>query len=215
MNVLRKNFIIFRVILPILLSFVGFSCSNDQDRRYVAKVSLEDQITNLKTTIAKKDTLSEHEVALLENLKEYTDDRKPSVSVGEQNHSFNFDDLSRTHIEFNAITEPPVFESCENAGDPDAKRDCVAARVAKFVAENFDLIAGKDLKVAGIHEIDVSFVINTQGNIKEIKTRYAEPALEREAERVIAKLPKMIPGKHKGKPMASLYSLTLRYKVPS
>ena len=214
MKTLCKNFSGIQVIFLVLVCFAAVSCSHDLDKQQPKELSLTDQITNLEKTVAAKETLSKKEIALLDNLKEYAGDQKPSVSVGKQNHSFSFDDLSRTHVEFNAITEPPVFEACENAGDPDAKRECVAARVAKFVAENYDLSAGKDLKVAGIHEIDVSFVIDTQGTITNIKTRYAEPSLEREAERVIKKLPKMIPGKHKGKPMAALYSLPILYKVP-
>ena len=215
MNVLNTNFKSLVLILLGFSSLLVTSCSNDQDPKLSPELSLQDQITNLNKTLAQQDTLTEKEVALLQNLKNYAGDTKASVSVGEQNHSFNFDDLSRTHIEFNSIEEPPVFASCESAGDPAAKKECVEAQVAKFVDTHFNLSAGKDLKVAGIYEIDVSFVIDTEGNIKDIKTRYAEPALEREAERVIANLPKMIPGKHKGKTMASLYSLPIRYKVPS
>lgn len=214
MKSLQKNFYTYRLVLLIVLPCLALSCSKELEKRQVAELSLQEQIAILQQTIADKDSFSEKEIALLENLKRSTNDQKASVSVGEQNRSFDFDDLSRAHVEFNAIEEPPVFKSCENAGDPDAKRDCVAAEVAKFVTANFDLSAGKNLQVAGIHKIEVSFVIDVQGNITNIKTRHAEQTLEREAERVIARLPKMIPGKHKGKAMASLYSLPILYKVP-
>ena len=57
------------------------------------------------------------------------------------------------------------------------------------------------------------FVVNEQGLIEQIQTRAPHPALEKEAERVIGKLPRMEPGKQRGKPVPVSYTIPIRFKV--
>ncbi|MGB3774272.1 MAG: hypothetical protein WA951_03355 [Leeuwenhoekiella sp.] len=203
--------IITRVMALPILVFLWVSCTTEQQDKTGNKEGISEKIAALNTTIVQKEALTAREKSMLKQITTKYD--KASVTVGEQNRSFIFDDLSRDHIEFNAIDKVPVFPSCSGS-DRKAESDCVEDKIAKFVTDNFNISAGKNLEVSGIHEIDVSFIIDTDGAVRDIKTRYAEKSLEDEAKRVIALLPKMRPGAHKGKTMAALYSLPIQFKVP-
>ncbi len=198
--------------LPLLLIGVIIgSCTSEQKDQNIEKEGISEKIAALQTTLAQKKTLTAMEKSLLNNMVKKYD--RASVTVGQQNRSFNFDDLSNDHIEFNSIKKVPVFESCAE-GNRKTQSDCVEATIAQFIQNHFDISAGKNLKVSGIHEVDVSFIIDTNGSINTIKTRFGEKSLQDEAKRVITMLPKMRPGAHKGKKMAALYVVPIRFKVP-
>ncbi len=57
------------------------------------------------------------------------------------------------------------------------------------------------------------FKIDEKGNITDIRARAPHIKLEEEAIRVMKLLPKMIPGKQKGKTVAVLYSLPIAFNV--
>ena len=55
--------------------------------------------------------------------------------------------------------------------------------------------------------------IDEKGNIGQVRARAPHPRLEKEAARVINSLPKMKPGKQRGKPVGVMYSLPIAFKV--
>ena len=60
----------------------------------------------------------------------------------------------------------------------------------------------------------VSFVVNTDGSISDAKViRGVDPHLDKEALRVISKMPKWTPGKQNGKPVRCAFNLPLRFKL--
>ena len=59
----------------------------------------------------------------------------------------------------------------------------------------------------------VQFRIDETGNIQDIKARAPHADLEKEAKRVIASIPTMIPGEQNGKPVSVMYSLPIAFKV--
>ena len=52
-----------------------------------------------------------------------------------------------------------------------------------------------------------------QGKIAEVRARAPHPRLEQEAARVVNKLPKMQPGKQRGKPVGVVYSLPITFQI--
>ena len=56
------------------------------------------------------------------------------------------------------------------------------------------------------------FVIDKDGNITNIRSRGPDKILEKEAERIVGLLPKMIPGKQRGKPVKVPYSLPIHFR---
>ena len=59
----------------------------------------------------------------------------------------------------------------------------------------------------------VIFMIDKDGSITGIRSRGPDNLLEREAERIISKLPKMIPGKQRGRAVKVPYSIPIHFKL--
>ncbi len=117
-------------------------------------------------------------------------------------------------VPFNIIENVPIFPGCEKAGNNDAKRKCMSEKIGKFVRKNFNTDLAQDLGLdSGTKRIFVSFKIDKSGNIVGVRSRAPHPRLEQEAARVINKMPKMKPGKQRGKPVNVPYSLPITFKV--
>ena len=59
----------------------------------------------------------------------------------------------------------------------------------------------------------VSFVISTNGNIINVRSRGPDKNLEAEAERIIGKLPRMIPGKQRGRAVRVPFSIPITFRL--
>jgi periplasmic protein TonB len=65
----------------------------------------------------------------------------------------------------------------------------------------------------GTKRIFVVFIIDKNGNITNIESRAPHKSLQLEAERVVKSLPKMEPGKQRGKPVGVKYSLPIVFEI--
>ena len=59
----------------------------------------------------------------------------------------------------------------------------------------------------------VQFIIGKDGSITGIRTRGPDKNLEKEANRIIAKLPTMIPGKQRGRPVRVPFSIPITFRL--
>ena len=110
------------------------------------------------------------------------------------------------------VETPPTYPGC-NRKDFEFKMKCTEDKIVKFVNKNFDTdIAGR-LGLIGIQKIRVRFKIDKNGDITGVRSRAPHPALEKEAARVISLLPKMKPGKQRGKAVIVPYSLPIVFVV--
>ena len=115
-------------------------------------------------------------------------------------------------VPFSVIENVPVFPGCES-GNNAAKRDCMSKKISDFVNKKFNTDLASDLGLSGRQRINVIFKIDKTGNITGIRARAPHPGLEKEAARVIGLLPKMQPGKQRGKPVNVPYSLPIIFQV--
>lgn len=87
-------------------------------------------------------------------------------------------------------------------------------KIANYVSANFNSELAKGLKLkSGLQKVFVLFTIDKEGNITDVQSRAPHKKLEEEAIRVIASLPKMIPGKQKGEAVGVKYSLPIAFMV--
>lgn len=115
-------------------------------------------------------------------------------------------------VSFANIENVPVFPGCE--GTEEELKACLQEKITAHVGANFNSGLSKGLGLeAGLNKIFVMFSIDKQGNITDIKARAAHLKLQEEAMRVIASLPKMIPGKQKGESVGVKYSLPIAFMV--
>ncbi|WP_299551911.1 energy transducer TonB [Seonamhaeicola sp.] len=115
-------------------------------------------------------------------------------------------------VPFAVIENVPIFPGCEK-GDNNAKRACMSKKISQFVNKKFNTELASDLGLSGRQRINVIFKIDKTGTVTGIRARAPHPGLEKEAKRVIGLLPKMKPGKQRGKPVNVPYSLPIIFQV--
>lgn len=115
-------------------------------------------------------------------------------------------------IPFALIEDVPVFPGCENVDDELQKRKCFQQKIQRHIAEHFRYPKkAQREKISG--RVAIIFIIDKEGNVTNIRTRGPHEILEKEAVRIIKALPKMIPGKHKGRPVRVPFSIPLTFKL--
>ena len=116
-------------------------------------------------------------------------------------------------VPFAVIENVPIFPGCEGETNNAARKKCMSEKVDKFVKRKFDQELGGELGLSGIQRIYVAFKIDKSGNITNVRARAPHPRLAKEAENVVKALPKMTPGKQRGKAVGVLYSLPIVFQV--
>ena len=139
-----------------------------------------------------------------------TDQEEEIVEVEEVEVEEVEEDLE---VPFAVIENVPVFPGCEKEAGNNAKRQCMSDKIAKFVNKKFNTDLAGDLGLSGKQRISVIFKIDKNGNITNVRARAPHPGLEKEAKRVIGLLPKMKPGKQRGKAVTVPYSLPILFQV--
>lgn len=113
-------------------------------------------------------------------------------------------------VPFSVIEDVPVFPGCEK-GTNSQKKACFQLKMEEHVTKNFRYPEeALDLGIQG--KVFVMFVIDKDGYVSRIRSRGPDGILEKEAERIIKLLPKMIPGKQRGKPVKVPYSVPIVFK---
>ncbi|TBN03635.1 energy transducer TonB [Hyunsoonleella flava] len=114
-------------------------------------------------------------------------------------------------VPFALIEDVPLFPGCENVKKSE-RRNCFQMKMNAHVTKNFRYPEmALDMGISG--RVFVIFVIAPDGNITKIRTRGPDKMLEEEAQRIIKLLPKMIPGKQRGKPVSVPFSLPINFKM--
>ena len=115
-------------------------------------------------------------------------------------------------VPFAVIENVPEYPGCERGSNAE-KRKCMSDKIAKFVQRKFNTDLAGDLGLSGRQRISVIFKIDKNGYVTGVRSRAPHPRLEKEAARVINMLPKMKPGKQRGKPVIVPYSLPITFQV--
>ncbi|WP_339841221.1 energy transducer TonB [uncultured Maribacter sp.] len=114
-------------------------------------------------------------------------------------------------VEVNWVTieEVPVFPGCENEKD---KRACFNEMMQKHIRKNFRYPElAQEMGLQG--RVSTQFIINKDGSIGTIRKRGPHELLEREAARILSKLPKMTPGKQRGTAVKVPFSIPITFKL--
>jgi protein TonB len=111
------------------------------------------------------------------------------------------------------VEQVPIFPGCEDAISNDARRECMSDKMGKFIQKKFDTRKGTDLGLSGVQKIYVNFKINKFGEIEILGTSAPHEKLAEEANRVVSKLPKMIPGQHGKEKVSVLYTLPIIFQI--
>lgn len=114
-------------------------------------------------------------------------------------------------VPFSVIEDIPVFPGCENVAK-NQRRACFQEKMEEHIKKNFTFPeAALDLGIQG--KVFVLFVIDSKGYVTSIKSRGPDKILEKEAERIIGLLPRMTPGKQRGKAVKVPYAVPIVFKL--
>lgn len=115
-------------------------------------------------------------------------------------------------VPFAIIEEVPGYPGCK--GSKAKKKDCFNKALQKHIARKFNADIASDLGLSpGKKKIYIQFKITKTGSIVVLGARAPHPKLEKEAKRVIMLLPKMTPGRQRGRPVNVTYMLPISFNV--
>ncbi|WP_158975567.1 energy transducer TonB [Cellulophaga sp. L1A9] len=117
-------------------------------------------------------------------------------------------------IPFSVIEDVPIFPGCESekSKGANALRECFQKMMFKHINKNFRYPEiSQEMGVQG--KVNVMFVIQKDGSIGSVRMRGPDKNLEAEAARIIGKLPKMTPGKQRGRAVRVPFSIPITFKL--
>ena len=114
-------------------------------------------------------------------------------------------------VAFAVIEDVPVYPGCK--GSKQQKKDCLNEKIKKHVGKKFNAELASDLGLSGKQKIYVQYKITKTGGIQIMGARAPHKKLEKEAKRVVNLLPKMTPGKQRGRAVNVTYMLPISFEV--
>lgn len=115
-------------------------------------------------------------------------------------------------VPFTIIEDVPVFPGCK--GSKAELKKCFNKKMQKHFAKKFDAELPNELGLSsGKKRLIMLFKIDRTGNIVDIRAKAPHPRLQKEAIRIIKLLPRMKPGRQRGKPVGVKYTLPMRIDV--
>ena len=114
-------------------------------------------------------------------------------------------------VPFAIIEDVPLYPGCENV-PKSQRRKCFQEKIQKHIYNEFRYPEiAQEMGIQG--RVFVQFMIGKDGKISGIRTRGPDKNLEKEANRIISKLPRMTPGKQRGRPVRVPFSIPVTFKL--
>ena len=121
------------------------------------------------------------------------------------------EEFEEVDVPFAVIEDVPIFPGCEKV-DKSQRRDCFQEQMNKHIRKNFRYPEiAQEMGIQG--RVYVNFIIAKDGQITNIRMRGPDKNLEKEAQRIISKLPSMIPGKQRGRPVRVPFSIPIVFRL--
>ncbi len=153
--------------------------------------------------------VGEDEEEVEETIIESTETDQDDIVEIEEIEVEEFDD--DIDVPFAVIEDVPVYPGCERVAKS-KRRDCFQERINQHIKKNFRYPEiAQEMGIQG--RVYVSFVISTNGSIINVRSRGPDKNLEAEAERIIGKLPRMIPGKQRGRAVRVPFSIPITFRL--
>jgi len=198
----QLKYLLIVPLLVMMLVFSSFENHVDENTTIFSSVTSEIPINEFLSPEVNINPNSKNDSKVDEKLKSYNVVLKEVDTIKRKNED----------VPFAIIEEVPIFPGCE--GTKSQLRVCLQENITKHVNKNFNSKLASSLKLTpGVKRIFVMFKIDKEGNITVVRARAPHKVLQEEAIRVVKLLPKMIPGKQKGKAVGVKYSLPIAFKV--
>jgi len=130
------------------------------------------------------------------------------IEVEEVEIEEEFEDVD---VPFAVIEDVPIFPGCENVAKSE-RRNCFQDQMNKHIRKNFRYPEiAQEMGIQG--RVYVNFIIAKDGSISNVRMRGPNKNLEKEAQRIISKLPTMTPGKQRGRPVRVPFSIPITFRL--
>jgi protein TonB len=156
----------------------------------------------------------EDEEEVEETIIESTETDEAEVVEVEEIVEVEEEEVFEEDVAFAVIEDVPVYPGCK--GTKKQKKDCLNSAIRKHVNRKFNGDLAGELGLSGKQQIYVKFKITKTGGtqIERVVIRpLANKRLEKEARRVVNLLPKMTPGKQRGRAVNVTYMLPIVFDV--
>lgn len=154
-------------------------------------------------------------IEVVEDEEEVEETVIESTESNEEEEVMEVEDVEVEEIEedldvpFAVIENVPVFPGCEKESN---KRACFNKMMQKHISKNFRYPEiAQEMGVQG--RVSVMFTIQKDGSIGNVRMRGPDKNLEKEAARIIGKLPRMTPGKQRGRAVRVPFSIPITFKL--
>jgi protein TonB len=223
---LTKNSSLYFVLglaAVMLLTYVAFEWKTyDKVSEYDTSMNVDDLLDEevpmteqIKTPPPPPPPQAPEVIEIVEDEEEVEETIIESTETSQEEEIIEVEDVVVEEMEedldvpFSVIEDVPVFPGCENESD---KRACFNKMIQKHIAKNFRYPEiAQEMGVQG--RVNVMFVIQKDGSIGGVRMRGPDKNLEKEAARIIDKLPKMTPGKQRGRAVRVPFSIPITFKL--
>lgn len=223
---LTKNSSLYFVIglfAVMLFTYVAFEWKTyDEVNDYDISMNVDDLLDEevpmteqIKTPPPPPPPAAPEIIEVVEDEEEVEETVIESTETSQEEEIVEIEDVEVEEVEedvdvpFAVIEDVPVFPGCENESD---KRACFNKMIQKHIGKNFRYPEiAQEMGVQG--RVSVMFVIQKDGSIGNVRMRGPDKNLEAEAARIINKLPKMTPGKQRGRAVRVPFSIPINFKL--
>jgi periplasmic protein TonB len=217
----------------LFLTYIGIELKSEDPRIVVEKLDITDNFIQDEEAILTMPPVQKlppppppaPEVIQIVDNKEVIEEKKIETTEVDENkpvvvnNAAQYGDEGGTaddideEVPFAVIEDVPVFPGCEKV-EKSKRLDCFMEQMAKHIKRNqrYPERAMED-NIQG--RVSVLFVIDKDGSITNVQVRGPKGGelLEKEAKRVIEKLPKFKPGMQRGKAVKVKYSQPITFRL--
>ncbi|MDX1769740.1 MAG: energy transducer TonB, partial [Arenibacter troitsensis] len=217
-------YFVIGLVLVMALTYIAFEWKTyDDDNNFDYTMNVEDTLDEevpmteqIKTPPPPPPPAAPEIIEVVEDEEEVEETVIESTETSQEEEVIEVADVEVEEVEedvdvpFAVIEDVPIFPGCEN--EPKNKmRDCFNSMMQKHIGKNFRYPEiAQEMGVQG--RVNVMFVIQKDGSIGNVRMRGPDKNLEEEAARIISKLPKMTPGKQRGRPVRVPFSIPITFK---
>lgn len=214
----RLLFVELGLILALALTFGAFSWSTKEKQAAVLDEGPAQTIEEENIPITQEAPPPPPETPKIPVLSDQIDIIDDDIQV--EDNILNLDDNDDLVIEIKDYVEGPEEEEIEEEEIPyvfveqkPSFKGGDANSFSRWVASK--LVYPEIAKETGIQgRVMVAFTINTDGSVSNVRvTRSLDPALDKEAVRVISSSPKWNPGKQRDRPVKVSYSIPVIFQL--
>ena len=224
---LNKNSALYFVIglaMVLFLTFIAFEWKTYDKTNYddIGLNTLDKDLTEELPPIIVPKTPPPPQPPVAPDLIEVIKDEAPIeetfIKTSESNEEIQVIDVNdipdldvepEINVDWVSIEEVPVFPGCEDDKD---KRACFQKMMNKHIIKVFRYPEiAQEMGIEG--KVYTHFTIQKDGSIGGILLRGPDKLLEKEAERIINKLPKMKPGKQRDRNVKVAFTIPINFRL--